>query len=199
MIWVRTAAPTSEPISLTEAKLHLRRTSTHEDALITAMIKAAREKMEKHCWRAFVTQTWVLYRDQFPCIGGLDSDEWGSIFLPNPPLASVTSVQYVNTSGTTTSLTATTDYVVDTTPEPGRIYPAYGVSWPSVRDVPKAVIVTYVAGTAVNSVPEAIKHAMKIQLTQWYENRGDSKQLEDRNLHPAALALLDDQRVVEFA
>jgi peptide/nickel transport system permease protein len=52
-----TTAPASEPITLTEAKAHLRVDFDDDDTLITAMIAAARGYVEEHCNRALLTQT----------------------------------------------------------------------------------------------------------------------------------------------
>ena len=74
-------APTVEPISLAEAKQHLRFESTVEDALISALIVAARKHCETATRRAFVTQTLRLTRDTFPT--------WKECYqfrLPQPPL-----------------------------------------------------------------------------------------------------------------
>ena len=59
-------APASEPVSLTEAKAHLRLDSADDDSLITALIRSARETAEAHMRRALVSQTWRLSLDRFP-------------------------------------------------------------------------------------------------------------------------------------
>ena len=53
-------------MSLTEAKLHLRVEVTDDDALITALISAARQYAETLTQRQFVTATWKLVLDSFP-------------------------------------------------------------------------------------------------------------------------------------
>ena len=42
MSWSVTTPPTDEPVTLDEAKLHLRADDTTDDTLITALIQAAR-------------------------------------------------------------------------------------------------------------------------------------------------------------
>ena len=52
--------PGEEPVSLAEAKLHARVDGSDEDALVSALIAAARLHVESLTGRALVTQTWRL-------------------------------------------------------------------------------------------------------------------------------------------
>lgn len=155
--------PAVEPITLEEAKCHLRVTVTEDDVLIEGLIRAAREQIELECSRALIKQTLELALDAFPC-------PW--ITLPRPPLLSVTSITYTDVNGTTQTL-ATSEYTVDTRREPAEIVPAWGKSWPSTREVQNAVVVRYVAGYGDDPglVPEALKLAAKMLIGHWYENR----------------------------
>lgn len=161
--------PTTEPVTVGEAKSHLRVDTTDDDAYILGLIKAAREKLEHDMRRAFVRQTWDLFLDCFPDV----------ITMPLPPLLSVTSVKYLDTAGVEQTL-ATSEYVVDINSQPGRIVTAFGKSWPSTRDTINAVTVRFPAGyglavdTAEQSaqkVPEGIRHAIKFLVAHWHENR----------------------------
>ena len=82
MALIRIAAPASEPLALADAKAHCRVDHTDDDALITALIVAAREQAEHETGRALVTQTWELVHDAFP----------EAFVLRKPPVASVTSI-----------------------------------------------------------------------------------------------------------
>jgi uncharacterized phiE125 gp8 family phage protein len=166
----QTVAPTSEPLSLAEAKLHLRVDSTDEDSLIESLIVAAREYVENRTDRQLVTATYVLNLRTFPvCLER--NEQWYEIHLPKPPLQSVTSVTYVDLAGNTQTL-STGDYVVDNSQVIGRILPSYLQFWPVARDFPNSVTVTYVAGygTAEN-IPEGIRAAMKLIIGHLYANR----------------------------
>lgn len=70
-------APVTEPVSLDEAKLHLRVDLTDEDTLIDTLIAAAREDCEKFQNRAYISQTWELWLDAFPSRNYIE--------LPLPP------------------------------------------------------------------------------------------------------------------
>ena len=158
------AKPYPEPLSLTETKLHLREDVTAQDALIRAAIKAAREKVETDTHRALITQTWVERLDAFPA----------EFKVHQPPLQSVTSITYTDTSGDTQTLSSSV-YTVDIYSLPGRIVTAYGESWPSTRDVPNAVAMTFVAGYGDDrgDVPRPLRQAMLLLVGAWYENRED--------------------------
>lgn len=154
-------APGSEPLTLTETKSHLRVTTTDEDALITALITAARESAENYTNRAFITQTFDLTLDSFP----------PSIVVPKAPLQSVTSVTYLDTDGVSQTL-STTEYTVDTKSEPGRIVESYTGEWPDTREEINAVTVRFVAGYGLAAaVPQAIKQGMLLHIGHMYANR----------------------------
>jgi len=54
------AGPGEEPVTLAEAKAHCRIDGSDEDALVSALIAAARMQVESLSGRALVTQTWRL-------------------------------------------------------------------------------------------------------------------------------------------
>ncbi len=162
---------TAEPVSMAEAKDHIRVDTDDSDLYIASLITAARELVEQTLSRALTPQTIELYLDAFPP---------GEISLPMPPLASVTSLSYKNCNGVTTTLTANTDYLVDADSPTGRIVPAYGKAWPSFTPWPvNPIKVVYVAGTA--TAPRPIVQAMLLMIGHMYANResGASEALRD--------------------
>ena len=157
-------APSAEPVSLIEAKAHLRVDIADDDTLITALIVAARKWCDEYTGRQFVTATWDWFLDGF-C---------QSFVVPIPPLQSVTSIKYLDTAGVEQTLDAGT-YRVDAVSEPGRIALDYGKTWPSTYPVINAVTVRFVAGYgAAGAVPEPIKQAMLILIGELYEQREES-------------------------
>ena len=144
-----------------EVKSYLRVDTSDDNDLIDSLNIAAENWAQTFTKRQFLTATKYEYLDNFV----------SEIRLPHPPLASVTSIQYVDADGDTQTLDADT-YTVDTTTAPGRIYLAYGETWPTVRSQPKAITITYVCGYgAAASVPENLKTAIKLLVNHWYENR----------------------------
>ncbi len=158
------SAPSVEPVATSEAKSQIRVDTSDDDTLIGNYITASREHGEQMTRRAFITQTWVWKMDQFPANGVL--------YVPLPPLQSVTSVQYIDANGATQTW-STDDYDVDTSSQPGRIVPVYNNSFPTTRNDTNAVTVTFVAGygDAGSDVPEQLRVAMMQLVGHWYENR----------------------------
>jgi uncharacterized phiE125 gp8 family phage protein len=146
-------APAAEPITLAEAKLHLKINAdvTAEDSLIAPLIVTARDYVEGFTHRALPLQTWDLLLDGFPGDGA-------PIRLPKAPAVSVTSVTYIAPDGTSTvwsSALYTTDLPAGPKARSGCIVPAYGEFYPLTRAVPRAVSVRFVAGYAGTPVPVA--------------------------------------------
>lgn len=167
-------APTLIPVSLVEAKLHLRVgvDASSEDTLITALINAATEDAEHLMQRAILPQQWQLTLDGF-YDQSAPADVCNSIALQRPTVTAVTSVKYRDsTTGTLTTL-ADTEYQVDlASPLVGRLAPAYGKSWPAVRAQLGAVQVLFTCGWAdAASVPAAIKAWVLLRVGALYQNR----------------------------
>lgn len=165
MSLVLVTASATEPLTLAEAKAQARVTNTDEDTLITSLIVAARQHVETLVRRALVTQTWDYKLDHFPV--------W-EIEIPLPPLASVSSVKYLESAAGVDTTLATTEYRVlgASGHNPGRITPDIGKVWPTTYDVGDAVTVRFVAGYgAAAAVPQPIKQAMLLLIAAWFENR----------------------------
>lgn len=162
---VLATAPASEPVTLAEAKLHLRVDFADDDALINSLITAARLWCEQMSGAAFFTQTWRLTLDDWP------SD--GVVLLPRPPVKSVTSVKHYDSGGTQRTLVANTDYQVDLDASPARIAPAPDKSWPSIQEGRLSPIeIVYVAGeTTTGAIDARAKQAILLVVAHWYKNR----------------------------
>lgn len=212
--------PAVEPVSLDTAKLHLKVDSDDDDSLILGYISAAREYCEDLTKRAFYDQTWQLTLDTFPYYGGDDSTvptrQRGSyplyasyydqvtIRLPRPSCVSVTSIKYLDLTGTQQTLNPAS-YYVDTNSEPARIVPAPGTFWPYTQTyLPGAVNVTYVAGSygdgiTVNNIPPKITAAILMLTSHLYENRSTTSQgVAVTNVPLSVLSLLESHRTKSF-
>jgi len=181
-------APSVEPITLTQAKVHLRVDDDSSDDLITALIVAARQYAEKYTNRAFITQTLRAYFDNFTPV----------IRLPRPLLQSVTSVKYIDTNGTEQTVSSSL-YKVDVASQPSRVVPVFGEVWPSARYEINAVYVEYVAGYGVAAaVPDDIKQAMYLHIGHMFENREETTPVAITELPMAYSALLSTYRLPSF-
>lgn len=158
---------TAEPFELAAVKVHLHETltDTDNDALITRLIKVARQAAEERTERTLLATTWQIQLDAFPCV----------IQLERPPVVAVAWLKYIDAAGVLQTLDPAA-YQVDIAKAPGRIAPAYGYHWPQTRaQTFGAVTVQYTAGYAnVAAIPEQIRHWILLAITEMYENRNRS-------------------------
>ena len=137
-----------------------------EDDKLNDDIGTAREHIEDITRRQLLTATLDYYLDEFP------NDDY--IKLPFGNLASVTYIKYTDSDGDQTTMTVTTDYLVETNGEEiGRIVLPYGKTWPSFTAYPSnPIVIRYVAGwTTAALVPYKIKAAVKLICSDLYANR----------------------------
>ena len=168
---------------------------TTEDALLAALITAARQQAEAITQRQFITATWDAFLNAFPC----------KPFIPLPfgQLQSVTSLAYTDSAGTVTTMDVATDYLVDDDSDPGRIVLPYGVSWPSFTASPvNPIAIRYKCGygdTAAD-VPAGIRTAIKMICEDLYNRRSatDTQQAGNVTENKAVLSLLWPYRLWSF-
>lgn len=152
--------PAVEPVTLAEAKAHLRIDASDEDVLVSTLITAARARAEWHSGRAFVTQSWLLKLDQIP--------RDGIITLPLPPLQSVTSLA-VTTTDNIRSIIDPSRYSVDLTG--ARVIFA---DQPQHLRRYDCIEIAYTAGYGnAAAVPTAIREAILQIIADLYAHRGD--------------------------
>lgn len=155
----------------TEVKPHLRLPSEDEAVrIMTVSVPAAEQWAESATGRQLVTATWTLYFDAFP------DDSGCPIYLPKPPLQSVTSVKYYDTNGVLQTWSAS-EYTV-TVPAgpkagPGWITPKVNYYYPSVYGSPYEIAIEFVAGYGAShaSVPGLLKAGMLMLVAELYERR----------------------------
>lgn len=189
--YTQSVAPTSEPVTRSEAKLHLRVDHEDEDTLIDDLITAARQTVERATRRQLMTATWVGRGDQFPTHGQ-------PVYLQWPPLVSVTSISYLDLAGDSQTWSAS-DYQVDIYGVRGNIRPAYNESYPSTYSVANAVTITYVAGySSAANVPKPLKQAVLLILGHLYANREATTIENIKEVPMAAQHLMAAWAVPEF-
>lgn len=173
--------PTIKPVTLAEAKAHLRVDSSDEDAVIDLLIDVATAHVDGpngFLGRALVEQTWELVLDGFPpVVGGTTccGTTTNEIKIPIPPLISVENVVYYDAAGLP-SVFPPSSYTVDTVSEPGWIVPAS--DWPATFDGINSVTIRFRAGyiNTANSpptgtIPADIRGAILLYIGALYANR----------------------------
>lgn len=159
----RTVAPTSEPVTVAEAKKHveiLDSDTTHDNAM-SEFIKSAREQLEHDTGYTLMSQTYTQSFHSFPVEG--------FFYLKVRPVQSVTSITYYDSSNAQQTL-ATTVYGVDTARR--MIYLKYNQSWPSITQQHNGIVVTMVGGySSADAVPSLLKQAILLQVGKWFEHR----------------------------
>lgn len=186
-------APSAEPVSLANVRAQLGITEVDAtlDANLTRRITSARAWAENFTERAFINQTWELVLDCFP----------GNVIeLARGKLQSITSIKYLDTNGVQQTLDSS-KYVLDTDSEPGRVYPAYGESWPSTQSIENSVRIRFVVGygTDGSAVPNPIKEAVLIAIGHWTNYQASDEYGVTMTRVPfAAEALLQPYRMMGF-
>ena len=186
---VRTVAPEVAPVSLAEAKAHLRIDFTDDDTLISALIDAATAHVDGYTGilaRALVTQTW---RQDF-C-------DWPGdrvLRLPLAPVASVQSVKYFDSANTEITVSETGNYALLEDARGPYIKFTSDFAAPALFDERDDRIgVTFVAGYGgAAEVPAAIRAAVLLIVGDLYKNR-DAGEVAP---NAAATALLTPYRRV---
>ncbi len=167
--------PSVEPVSLAEAKKHIRQPLAVDDAEIPNTIKTAREFAEHKSSATFITTVRRLWLPRFPIARTDFGGEFGDrrIVLPYSPLISVSAVEHLDTDGVLQTLTVTTDYAATQGSRPGYVVPAYGKHWPATRQFMEAVRVTYSAGfgDSAADVPMAARQAILMLVAGFYRDR----------------------------
>jgi uncharacterized phiE125 gp8 family phage protein len=159
--------PAVEPVTLLDARLHLKLDTSDDDALIARLITAARARAEWHTGRALNTQGWILWLDCWP--------QCGVIEIPLPPLQNIGSVTvYAPDDGASVLDPAT--YQVDAASAPARLTLRSAVSPPSNLRAINAVAVAFTAGYGddADDVPAGFRAAVLELIAFLYEHRGEA-------------------------
>lgn len=156
------AGPALEPVSLDDARGFVRMDATDEDALLTALVAAARVHIESVTGRALFSQQWRIVLDGWPCEGRLP--------LPIAPALELLALRVHAEDGTTATL-PTAGLLIDG--DPARLL------FPSDFDPGialaerQAIEVDYRAGygAAADDVPAPLRQAIRLLVGYWFENR----------------------------
>lgn len=174
MTLIRLVPPADLPVTLEEAKDHLRVDFDDDDAVLTRLISVATARLdgrEGMLGRCLMPQVWHLGLPAF----------LPEIPLPLPPLISIDAVGYVDQAGATQTLDPSAYQVVGVgDADMARLRPAYGTSWPSTRAVSDAVTIDFTAGYQPEAlspplapsaaVPERLRQAILMLVGTLYDD-----------------------------
>ncbi len=162
MTKIRISDPAVNPVSLIDAKSHLRVDISDDDDLITELIGAATQQVESVTGLALIRQTWRLYRDTWPANLMIE--------LGPTPILSVDNVVVYDADGSPSSLAAA-NYVVDRHSQPARLQIIGSITGPGVAINGIEVDFTAGYGSAGDDVPPPLRQAILMLVAHWYEHR----------------------------
>lgn len=207
---IQISEPGLEPVTVAQAKLHLRVDAdmTTDDTLIAMLIGAARRYAEMYCNRSFITQQWRLVLDSFPGpsmmgipFGVPYSLPGHAILLERGRVQSVDGIGYTAMDGTEAVMPAT-DWVSDRSGPLARVTPRFGKIWPISLPQIGAVKIDFTAGygDSADQVPEGIRHWILLRIGTLYENREEIAILTRGKVEPLPFVdgLLDPYRIPTY-
>ena len=157
-------AATGNVVSVTDLKDHLRYLSGDQDSFISELQDMAVARIEHESRRQLLTATWKLLLPCFPSV----------IEIRKCPVASITSITYLDVDGATQTLSSS---VYDTflQREPGEIHLAYSQSWPATRTNEQAVTVNFTTGYGVAAdCPAQSRHLVKLIVEEGFWGAGNA-------------------------
>lgn len=156
------AGPAAEPVSLAEAKQHLRVDGTAEDAFIASLIITSRLHVEAALGLALITQRWTWGTDRWPPDGALE--------FPLRPVQSVEAVRIHPASGPAATVVSSS-YVLDGTGNPARLVTKAPLPPPGTTVNGIEIEFTAGFGSSPSDVPAPVRQAILLLIAHWYENR----------------------------
>lgn len=157
------SGPAEEPVTVSEAKAHLRLDGSTEDILIASLIVTSRLHVEAALGLALITQGWRLTLDRWP--------EAGEVRFPLRPIQSVSSVTVLDDNGTP-AVVPSQDYLLDGQALRPRLVPRDG-KWPAPGPRANGIEIQLSAGIGdeADDIPQPIRHAILLLVAHWYEHR----------------------------
>ena len=162
MALVLTSGPALEPVTVAEAKAHLRVDGSAEDTLIASLILTSRLHVETVLGLALITQSWRLLLDAWPST---------AIDMPLRPLQAIEEVRVLSADGDPTII-STANFLADTASTPPRLVHT-GAIWPQPGQAANGIEIDFAAGygDAAADVPAPLRQALLLLVAHWYEHR----------------------------
>ncbi|SFZ85879.1 phage conserved hypothetical protein, phiE125 gp8 family [Devosia enhydra] len=157
------AGPAVEPVSLAEARAHLRLDGEGEDGLVATLVTAARIHVEAVTGRALIAQSWRLVRDAFPANR--------IVPLPIGPLISLEAITAYDGDGVAQAVPLA-GIMPESGSHPPRLFLPRLLAQPPLRER-QGLEIDFIAGfgEAPEDVPEGLRLALLRLVAHWFENR----------------------------
>lgn len=153
--------PSTEPLTLAQAKAHLRVDFNADDDYISALITVARQAVENYCRISLLTQTRQSVRNEFRQINYLD---YG-------PVQSIDSIKYIDVLGVEQTLDSAV-YKLQRSDDYDYFILAPSQQYPIVGSYESGIAIQYQCGYSSSSdIPKPILQAMLLHIGDLYENR----------------------------
>tara|TARA_Y100001963_G_C6640388_1_gene380658 strand:+ start:162 stop:821 length:660 start_codon:yes stop_codon:yes gene_type:complete len=183
-------APSATAVSLAEAKTHLRidSTFTTDDTYITTLIDVATAAAENYMGLKIMAQSWFLDIDAFP--------SYFDLLIASPKAdATINAITYFDANNASQTLAAS-NYFVDSTRKPVRIYESPDGNFPSTYERPNAVTVDFALGySTAGDVPAPIRQAILLMIGSYYETRQTVSDRTYKEIPQTAEYLLQPYRI----
>jgi uncharacterized phiE125 gp8 family phage protein len=175
---IQTTPPLIEPVTLSEAKAHLRVTHADDDTYISTLIKTARMTVEAQTGLALIAQAWSVFLDDWPC---------AVVTLPLWPVIDVIDIKTYGDDNVA-AIIDPAHYYEDRTSRPSRIVLRGSRSWVRPGRVANGIeiLLSIGFGASASSVPEPLRQAVLQLVGHWYATRGDASTTQ-QPLHIAEL------------
>ena len=161
MTLFRTIAPSIEPVTIVEAKTHLRVEHDGEDELIGLLIRAAREEVEAQTGLALLAQGWRLTLDAWP--------RDGVVLIRKHPVTEISEVTVYGPGGDPETLPGSA-WHFDPRSRPARL--ALSDTSMALRRL-NGIEIDFIAGFGESGpdVPDSLRRAVLLLVAHWYEFR----------------------------
>jgi len=157
-----TTPPAQEPVTLDEARAHLRVTASDEDTAIARLVATARAHVERATGRALLTQGWRLYLDAWP--------PGRVVRLPVAPVRSIEAVTVYDGDGVPETLSASA-LTLDGAGTPPRLKVALGATPPGQGLNGIEIDFTAGYGASATDVPAPLVQAILMLVAHWFDHR----------------------------
>ena len=156
-----TEQPLGAPVTLAEAKAHMRVETGDEDSLIGQLIGVATAHLESETGLALMTQKWRLCLDALPACG--------PVLLRRSPVRTVDAVTVYDAGGSPRELDLS-GALLDAHARPARLH----LADPRPGQVLNGIEIDFTAGFGDTGadVPNALRQAILQHVAQMYEFRG---------------------------